>query len=292
MQRFQKAGEWGPWWCLTSECSTRQREWALAVRQGKTDRWLYVPLPRAVEFYEMTRKVPRTLFGGAAGGSKSHTVRWGLYRDCLRIKDLNCLLLRRTYKELDSTHLREMARDADRIGARYLASEKRLMFPNGAVIQAGHCETDVDATAYLSTEYDRIVFDELVTFQRAAALEIMSRARTSKQQVIAEGGAQVWGATNPGGRGALWVKSFFVDRVVDPDEFPNYDPNRYGYVPSRLDDNAYIDPAYRQTLEEMTSLRRKQLLDGDWLAYEGMFFDFMAAKGDTPWHVQDLGLVA
>jgi hypothetical protein len=145
---------------------------------------------------------------------------------------------------------------------------------------------------YLSTEYDRIVFDELVTFVRDPALEIMSRARTSKPQVKAEGGAQVWAGTNPGGRGALWVKQFFVDRDVDREEFPRYSPDRYGYVEARLDDNPYIDPAYRQTLEELPALRRRQLLEGDWEAFEGQFFDWAAQRGDEGWHVQHLELTA
>ena len=145
---------------------------------------------------------------------------------------------------------------------------------------------------YLSTEYDRIVFDELVTFPMGTALEIMSRARTSKPTVIEEGGAQVWAGSNPGGRGALWVKSFFVDRVVDPEEFPHYDPNRYAYVDARLSDNPYIDPAYRQTLEELPAMRRRQLLEGDWLAFEGQFFDWLPTKDGQPWHVSDQGVTA
>lgn len=296
MQRFQKAGEWGPWWCLTDRCSERQREWALAVKQGKSLRYLFCPVPKQVEFFEATRKASRVLFGGAAGPGKSHAIRWGLYRDCLRIPNLNCLLLRRTYKELDKTHLREMAREVPALGGRYVASEKRAVFENGSIIEAGHCETDVDAAAYLSAEYDREAFDELVTFMQDAALEIMSRARTSKPQVIAEGGASVWAGSNPGGRGALWVKSFFVDRVVDPEEFPNYNPERYAYVHANLYDNPYLDPAYRQTLEEMPETRRRQLLYGDWLAFSGKFFDFWPFKeskdGPKPWHVSDAGLVA
>jgi len=285
--------------CFTEACSARQRAWAIQVREtwGKKGhqvkvRTLFMPVPKQVEFFEATRRAQRVLFGGAAGPGKSHALRWGLYRDCLRLPNLNCLLLRRTYAELDETHLREMEREQHLLGASYVRGEKELRFGNGSVIKAGHCETSLDAMRYLSTEYDRIMFDELVTFERDSALEIMSRARTSKAAVLAEGGAQVWGGTNPGGRGALWVKAFFVDRVVDPDEFPRYDAGRYAYVEARLDDNPYIDPAYRQVLEELPAMRRRQLLEGDWEAFEGQFFDWQAFKGGGPWHVADLGLVA
>jgi len=296
LQRAKQRDVWGPWACFEPACWQRQLNWSVTTTKGRSrevDQWLFCPVPKQVEFFEATHRTSRVLFGGAAGPGKSHALRWGLYRDALRIPNLNCLLLRRTFKELDQTHLRDMQREVEpMLGGRYLAGDKVAKFPNGSVIQAGHCESDVDAMQYLSTEYDRIVFDELVTFPMGTALEIMSRARTSKAPVMAEGGAQVWAGSNPGGRGALWVKAFFVDRVVDPEMFPHYRADRYAYVDARLSDNPYIDPAYRQTLEELPPLRRRQLLEGDWLAFEGQFFDFQAVKGEQPWHLRDEGIAA
>lgn len=308
LARARQSNTWGPWGCFRPACFERQMAWSVTTTRGKSaaiDRWLFCPVPKQVEFFELAYALGkqaaadpaagsgRVLFGGAAGPGKSHALRWALYRDCLRFKNLNCLLLRRTYGELEETHLREMAREQDLIGAKYVHGDKEMRFPGtGSVIKAGHCEAATDHFRYLSTEYDRIMFDELVTFDMGAALEIMSRARTSKEDVKAAGGAQVWAGSNPGGRGALWVKAFFVDRAVDPEQFPKYNPARYGYVHARLDDNPYIDPAYRQTLEEMPALRRRQLLDGDWLAFEGQFFDFLSTKDGEPWHVADMGLTA
>lgn len=306
--RARQDSVWSPWWCFTPACFERQRAWAVqagtAGKRGLTNaRWLFAPVPKQVEFFEMAYRLgqqavadpaagsARVLFGGAAGPGKSHALRWALYRDCLRYENLNCLLLRRTFGELEETHLREMAREQELIGAKYVSGDKEMRFPStGSVIKAGHCEASTDHFRYLSTEYDRIMLDELVTFEMGAALEIMSRARTSKEAVKAAGGAQVWAGSNPGGRGALWVKAFFVDRDVDREAFPKYNPHRYGYVHAKLDDNPYIDPAYRQTLEEMTPVRRRQLLEGDWLAFDGQFFDFLVSKDGTPWHVADVGL--
>ena len=299
----------GPWLCPTPDCNARQREWGLITREtvGRDThtRVLFMPVPRQVEFFELARTLgmqaqadpllgsARVLFGGAAGPGKSFALRWGLYRDCLRLPNLNCLLLRRTFAELEETHLREMAREAEAIGAVFVRGEREMRFPaTGSVIKAGHCESTDDYLRYLSTEYDRICFDELVTFMRDQSLEIMSRARTSKPAVMASGGAQVWGGTNPGGRGAIWVKQFFVDREVDPEEFPKYSPKRYGYVEARLEDNPYIDPAYRQTLEELPATRRRQLLEGDWEAFDGQFFDWQATRGGEPWHVAPLEITA
>lgn len=182
----------GVWWCghASDACRRRQAEWALDQTDKKTGvrvGWLYLPTPRQVAFHETTRKVRRVLYGGQAGPGKSHALRWGLYRDCLTIPNLNCLLLRRTFKQLESTHLLAMEREDGMLGADYLSGAKMMKFPNGSLIQAGHCETTADAMNYLSTEYDRIAFDELVTFDRDPSLEIMSRARTSKAAVKPRG---------------------------------------------------------------------------------------------------------
>lgn len=280
----------GVYWCSGSEgCRTRQAEYGLATadKKGGHVRYLYVPTPKQAEFHAATRKVRRLLYGGQAGPGKSHALRWGLYRDCATIPNLNCLLLRRTFQQLEQTHLGEMVREQKVIGAQYMAGDKVMKFPNGSVIRAGHCETVSDAQNYLSTEYDRVAFDELVTFDRDMALEIMSRARTSKAAVKAAGDAQVWAGTNPGGRGALWVKEFFIERTVDRGEFPSYRPERYGFVEASLEDNPYISAEYRRDLEDLPEMRKRQLLYGDWNAFEGQFFsEFRAGV-----HVADLPVV-
>jgi phage terminase large subunit len=287
-----------PWWCATRACQERQAVWAVALqvpvgKRGKELRTVYrfVPTPKQVEFYELAAQKKRTLYGGAAGGAKSHALRWGLYRACSRIPGLTTLLLRRTFRDLEKTHLLAMAKDESIFGATYVDSKHQMRFPNGSVIFAGHCETDADARDYLSSEFDIIVFDELVTFEREAALEIMSRARTSKPAVIKEGGAKVWAGSNPGGRGALWVHDFFIAQAVDRDEFPAYRPEEFGFVRSLVDDNPYMDPQYKRDLELLPQMRRRQLLDGDWTAYEGQFFgEWRPTLDGQPWHVQDIAL--
>jgi hypothetical protein len=276
------------WWCgnVDPKCRTRQLENGIDATQGKTRKFLYVPTPRQASFHEAVRKTRRVLYGGQAGPGKSHALRWGLYRDCLTIPNLNCLLLRRTYQQLEQSHLMEMMRDQSLIGATYTSGDKVMRFPNGSIIRAGHCETSADAMNYLSTEYDRIAFDELVTFDQGPALEIMSRARTSKDAVKATGDAQVWAGTNPGGRGALWVKEFFIDHSVDRNEFPSYDPSRYGFVTATLDDNPYISAEYRRDLEDLPEMRKRQLLHGDWNAFEGQAFPEWRAGV----HVRDMAI--
>jgi len=71
-------------------------------------------------------------------------------------------------------------------------------------------------------------------------------------------------ASNPGGEGHEWVKQRFItsdrkDRI---------------FIPARLADNPYLDQhEYRESLNELDPVTRKQLLNGDWTArHAGSWF--------------------
>ena len=258
--------------------------------EGVVTQWLFGPTPKQVAYFELTRRVKYALFGGAKAVAKSYGLRQLGYRECLRIPGCRILLLRRTYGELEISHLLEMPLEAERmrqVGADYKSGIRQMDFANGSLIRAGHCETDADMSKFLSSQWDIIIFDEIVTFLLRMFLAIASCARTVKPQLVAEGGAKVLAATNPAGRGGRWVKEWFIDHDVDREEFPDYDPSQWGFEQGNVDDNPYMEPGYRQTLMNLPPILRRQWLQGDWDAAEGMFFDWQRVR-----HVADLGLTA
>jgi hypothetical protein len=106
----------------------------------------------------------------------------------------------------------------------------------------------------------------------------MTRARTSNAHMLALGGARVWLPTNPGGPSTNVLRTLFLDKVIDPDEWPSlakdYRPEEWVYIPGRLEDNPYLDPSYERTLSVLRQQwRYKQLREGDWWAAPGLFFD-------------------
>jgi hypothetical protein len=208
------------------------------------------------------------LLGGAAGGSKSKILREIGYTECLRVNGFRVLLLRRTYKELDQTHLRDAEIEAPEMGAAAVPSAKVVRFPNGSVFQFGHCETTADAANYLSAEYDLILFDELVTFEELQFLMISSRARSNKPGVV----PKVMAGTNPGGPQSHWVKSRFIDKNVDVDQYPDYQPDEWAFIQSKLDDNPYLDKSYERKLLNLPPEMRKAYRDGDWDIFPGQYF--------------------
>lgn len=288
------------WLCPTPACYLRQAKHALiATLKGGTEQCLFVPLPRQVEFFESTAQY--VLFGGAAGGAKSKALREFAYRECLRVAGFRVLLLRRTYGELEQTHLRDAEMETPKFGAQTVPTANVVRFPNGSLIQFGHCQTTNDAARYLSAEYDLILFDELVTFEEQQYLLIGSRARSTKPGVI----PRVLAGTNPGGPQAHWVRARFLDRSVDLTEYPSYRPEDYLYIQSKLEDNPYFDERYDKVLAALPPELRRAYRDGDWDIFPGQYFpefrrthrvldtDYALLKRyvagqDIPWHVEKL----
>lgn len=253
----------------------------LQRRDGSLFRF-YTPSAKQQQFHLATE--PNVLYGGAAGGGKSHAIRNDAYMRCFACPGYRALLLRRTWRELETTHIERVIQEAPQIGATYFKSEYRLRFPNGSVIEFGHVEDDRALSQYLSTEYDAIYFDELVSFTERQFKFIASRARSTKPGVL----AIVRAGTNPGGANSAWVKRYFITKDVDPELDPEYDGSKYRYIPATLHDNPYIDKSYETRLKALPSVAlRRAYLYGDWDCFEGQYFTewHQRADDDSPWHV-------
>jgi len=188
---------------------------------------------------------------------------------CLSQPGYRALLLRRTYPELADTHIERVVLEQFSINASYGKTEFKLRFPNGSVLQFGHCEDDSTVSKYLSTEYDWIGFDEASTFDERHYLWISSRARSTKPGVQ----ALVRCASNPGGTGALWLKRRYIDKDITFDEDEAFNPDEYEFIPSKLTDNPYLGDDYRKRLLALPSAAlRRAYLYGEWDCFEGQEF--------------------
>lgn len=301
------------WWCRTRACQQRQADYALHIGGHP----FYVPLPKQIDF-ELA-PVRFLLGGGAAGASKSHMARYGLYRRALAIPGFEGLILRRTWDELKKHHLRLMEMEAAKLAARGLDAEYartdrefRLRFPTGetSIIEGGHMEEPADVQKYLSRERDAIVLDEGATFDPETLLELSTRARSAKPAVLAfarhlwrrpvgpipGGGAVFWVLSNPGGPAAPLLRDFFIDKTPNFDDYPQlrdcdsegrplYDPLEWAYIPGNLEDNPYLPESYERDLAVLPPWRYQQLRFNSWDVIAGQFF----SEFDARLHVKDLG---
>jgi phage terminase large subunit len=258
-------------------CYPRQTAHAIVVTlkgrprhdQSTNQRCRFVPLPRQVDAIDAVNGAPTyILIGGAAGGSKSRGVREIAHTRSMTIPGYRVLLLRRTYAQLEENHLRDVDLEAKEMGAVFVPSAKLVRYPNGSTLRFGHCETVADANNYLSSEYDLIIFDELVTFEEVQFLLISSRARSTKPGIT----PKVLAGTNPGGPQSHWVRARFIDKTVDRDEYPDYNPDDWHFIPSKLEDNPYLDSSYEKKLLALPKELRKAYRDGDWDIFPGQYF--------------------
>ena len=251
----------------------------------------YQPTERQLQFH--TETAPYRLYGGAAGGGKSHALRQESYMRCFMVPGYRVLLLRRVLPELKKTHLLELPRELHTLfgfGARgaptlkdlWRASDHLLTFPNGSMIQFGSCETEDAVSKFLSTEWDGLFIDEATTFPLHMFRMLESRVgrRAGMPWTVACG-------TNPVGIGSAWCKSLWIDKDPSREEAPKYDGTQYAYIPATINDNPHVAGDYADKLDNLPSEALRQAYrHGSWEFLEGQFFDeFRSQKDGEDWHV-------
>ena len=230
----------------------------------------------------MRSKAFETLFGGAAGGGKSHGQLLDALRFAVVYPGSRQLMLRRTMPELERSLVPAAMRLYPQSVASYKVSEHRWDFINGSTLEFGYCDAESDVTKYQSAEYDVIRFDELTHFTESQFTYLLSRIRGANSYP-----KQVKATTNPGGIGHQWVKSRFID-PMPPDEMHEFDGETRLFLPARLADNPFLrkaDAGYEKRLRLLSVHDRRALLDGVWELDEGRYFsEFSPALHVVPPH--------
>lgn len=226
---------------------------------------LYEARPKQCELH--AAREPYVLYGGAAGGMKSHGLRWHGIMACLKYPQFRCLLLRRQSTELETTHLLKLRTEVPERVARLNHGKGFLDFDNGSLIKFGHCNTDGDFGSHLSSEWDMILIDEGGQFTAYMLTMFPSRLRTTKplrtQLVI---------GSNPGGPGHQWLKERFIEKVVRDASAAEYHPEQWRFISALATDNPYIDDAYLAKLRALPPQERAMYLEGSWdLPYGNLF---------------------
>lgn len=260
-----------------------------------------------------------TLFGGAAGGGKSHLMRAAALKWGMDIPGLQVYLFRRIRKDLISNHMEGvtgfptlLSRLVNAGQARIVKDEIRL--PNQSKIHLEYCQHERDVVKYDGYEMHVILVDELTHWTEYMYRYLRGRSRMNenmKQRVpepLAGCFPRILCGTNPGGLGHHWVKETFRP---DMPFVLRKQPKKEGgklrqFIPSRLEDNPSLDrEEYTATLSGLgdPALVRAKL-DGDWDVVAGSMFGdvwrnalhtcdaFAIPKGWKLWRGGDDGFAA
>lgn len=227
------------------------------------------------------------LFGGAAGGGKSHLMRVRAIALCSMISGLQVYLFRRLSDDLYKNHMEGAGGffamlDAWLISGhvRFNGSKNYLEFWNGSKIWLCHCQHEKDVEKYRGAEIHVLLIDELTHFTDKIYRFLRARCRLGGLAVPLELKGRlplILCGSNPSGVGHQFVKRTFVD-FAPPLEVVRT-PKSEGamlrqFIPSRLSDNPTQDPDYADRLAGLgDNALIRAMLEGDWNIVAGGALD-------------------
>ena len=235
------------------------------------------------------------LHSGGRGSAKSHA----LVADILHYvghPDFKGLLLRKQLKDLEQLIERCKQLFFKAIpGTKWKEQDKKFLFPAGGFLWCGYFETDSDVERYQGMEYCWIGVDEVCQLSEEEPYQkLLMSLRSSKSDIK----KCVRLTANPSGVGKHWVKARFIDPApmqevtyIDEEGEENrylmnrfdveYDVSGTKIILSRKTINSTVfnnpslkrDPQYIAQLQSLGNENlRRQWLDGDWDADDGLAF--------------------
>jgi hypothetical protein len=249
-----------------------------------TPHMMYEPTSLKHLWFHQTN-TKNVLAWGNRGGGKSHLLRFDAHMRALSVPNASLILVRRTYPELMKSHLQFINSEMAMLGGDYHKTEHIAYYPNGSKLFFSHVSTEADSLNLLSAEFIAAYFDELSTIDWDFFVKLGASVRIGGKLKDAGIKGVIRAATNPLGPSAHQVFSYFVNKDVDPDDDPDYNPNDWDSVKIQMSDNHHIDSEdYLKQFSGMPGYLKKAWLEGEF-ALENQLFDFHKTKNEKPYHV-------
>lgn len=250
--------------------------------------------------------------GGIRSGKTCGWLMYFVMHYCLQWKNCNLLVLRRTFKELESGAIADFKTFMPKELYDYDQTKHVATLHNGSRIVFGHCQNnkDRDIEQYLGQAYPAILVDECGQFSPDAWMMLYSRNIVNAGCEKDDAGnlpiPAIVGCTNPLGPHYEYYRTLFVDQkpwlatddarkdidgtwwTPESGEWIKiYDPARYAYQRSTVMDNPELlarDPGIITRLMSMPKAKRDKMLYGYDGSVEGQYFDCF----DPTYHVINL----
>lgn len=230
------------------------------------------------------------LYGGAAGGGKSHLIRVLATILATEVKGLQIYLFRRLSDDLYKNHMEGAGGFYSLLNewfdsklVKFNGQKNVIEFWNKSKIWLSHCQYEKNLIKYQGPEIHVLLIDELTHFTESMYRFLRGRLRLGDLKVPEKWKAKlplVLCGTNPGGIGHNWVKKMFIS-MAKPMQCRRMSKKEGGmlrqYVPAKLEDNPTLienDPDYVDRLEGLgNDALVKAMKDGDWDLVMGGAFD-------------------
>ena len=250
--------------------------------------------------------------GGIRSGKTLGVLMHFVMSYCLTFKHCDILVLRRTFKDLESGAIADFKTFVPKELYTYDSTKHVATFYNGSRCVFGHCQNNKerDIEQYLGQAYPAILIDECGQFSPDAWMMLYSRNVPNAACEEDEFGNMpipcIWGCTNPLGPHYEFYRTLFVQKepwqapegarkdangtwwVQDSGEWRCiYYPHQYAYQRSTVLDNPEMirrDPGLIGRLNSMPKAKRDKLLLGLDGKFEGQYFDVF----DESYHVINL----
>ena len=232
--------------------------------------------------FEIPPRVPVKflLYGGALGGGKSYFLRWALVRLLMTyfrlkgLKHVQVMLACEDYPSLKDRQLSKIGQEFPAWLGRGYSDHKdygRCFMLHEEYGGGVLCFRNLDdPSKYQSSEWAAIGVDELTKNDVEVFTHLRMRLRWPG---LKDEECPFIGATNPGGIGHNYVKALWMDKNF-PIEFikPIDYRGMFAYVPSKAEDNPFLDAAYWQMLGTLPPHLRGAFKDGSWDVFVGQAF--------------------
>lgn len=238
---------------------------------------LYVSNPGPqTEF--MKSAAEELLYGGSFASGKSWALRAWAVRYCMSFPGAQVFLFRRSYRELEDTHIIAIQQEVPLSVASYSSGAHTLIFNNGSILFLRYCEKNEDVKTYYTTEIDALLIDELQQFTQYQYLNLLSRVRSSKPWWP---GPRIRAGATPGDIGHMWVMERW-DTLGKRHPLGSVwqGPETEGglsrqFIPARVFHNKALmdkDPKYAERLKALPEEEYRAKALGDWSVFGGQFF--------------------
>ena len=259
------------------------------VHQGKLH-VLYDPNPKQLELHGMS--APNVLAYGGRGSGKSLALRMEAHMRAMNTPGMVYCILRRTYPELQKSHLLFVNREMELLGGTYNKTDKMVYYPNGSIGLFAHCETEADTSKVLSAEFAWMGFDEVSTFEWEMFLKLAASTRAVEDKNLI---AMVRCCTNPLGASAEEINRHFLLKDIQPEEDPEYNPADWEAIQINIEHNPALNKdQYLKRFAGMSANVKKAWIEGEF-SFENALFDFDPKRSVIidgvekviPYHVTD-----